>query len=98
MLTMQQLSDLDATATDLQNKQLILKTAIDVQTVLQLLTEKEIVTREEVDAKRKVVSNRSNYKNAATNIEHNLEEVLLYKENPQELLKHMMEMKLKGVK
>lgn len=45
MLTMQQLSDLDATATDLQNKQLILKTAIDVQTVLQLLTEKEIVTR-----------------------------------------------------
>ena len=98
MLTMQQLSDLDATATDLQNKQLILKTAIDVQTVLQLLTEKEIVTREEVDAKRKVVSNRSTYKNAATNIEQNLEEVLLYKENPQELLKQMMEMKLKGVK
>ncbi len=98
MLTMQQLSDLDATATDLQNKQLILKTAIDVQVVLQLLVEKEIVTRDEVDAKRKTVSNRPNYKNAATNIEQNLEEVLRYKENPQELLKHMMDLKLKGGK
>lgn len=48
MLTMQQLSDLDATATDLQNKQLILKTAIDVQTVLQLLTEKKLTLKEKL--------------------------------------------------
>lgn len=34
MLSMNQLSDLDSTAADLQNKQLILNTAIDVQVIL----------------------------------------------------------------
>lgn len=37
MLSMNQLSDLDSTAADLHNKQLILNTAIDVQVILQCL-------------------------------------------------------------
>jgi hypothetical protein len=98
MLSMNQLSDLDSTAADLHNKQLILNTAIDVQVILQLLVEKEIVTREEVASKRETVRSQPKYKNAITNIEQNIAEVLLYKENPQALLKHMMDMKLKGGK
>lgn len=98
MLSMNQLSDLDSTAADLRNKQLILNTAIDVQVILQLLVEKEIVTREEVASKRETVRSQPKYKNAITNIEQNIAEVLLYKENPQALLKHMMDMKLKGGK
>lgn len=54
MLTMQQLSDLDATATDLQNKQLILKTAIDVQTVCNYLQRKKLLPEKKLTLKEKL--------------------------------------------
>lgn len=49
MLNMNQMEDLDTARRDLENKKLILDTAIDIQALLRLLVEKKIVTREEVN-------------------------------------------------
>ena len=55
MLNMEQMADLDAARKDLENKKLILDTAIDIQALLRLLVEKKIVTRDEVSRFRKEV-------------------------------------------
>lgn len=48
MLTMSQMSDLDATLEDLKNKKLILDIGIDIQATLRILVDKGIITREEM--------------------------------------------------
>ena len=48
MLTANQMADLESAKLDIQNKQMILNTAIDVQALLRILVDKQIITREEV--------------------------------------------------
>lgn len=94
MLNMNQMEDLDTARRDLENKKLILDTAIDIQALLRLLVEKKIVTREEVNRFRKEVRLSSKWKAANTYIEQTMEEIDFYQRNPQMALKAMFEAKL----
>lgn len=94
MLSMKQMEDLDTAKRDLENKKLILDTAIDIQALLRLLVEKKIITREEVSRFRKEVRSSSKWKAANTYIEQTMEEIIFYQNNPQLALKAMFAAKL----
>ena len=49
MLTTDQLSRLEATKRELNDRELIINTAVDIQATLQLLIKKGIITKEELD-------------------------------------------------
>lgn len=96
MLSMDQMADLDTAKKDLENKKLILDTAIDIQALLRLLVEKEIITREEVGRFRKEVRSSPKWKAANTYIEQTMKEINFYQNNPQLALKAMFAAKLKS--
>lgn len=90
---MEQMADLDAARKDLENKKLILDTAIDIQALLRLLVEKKIIAREEVNRFRKEVRLSPKWKAANTYIEQTMEEINFYQSNPQMALKAIFEAK-----
>ncbi|MCI9381356.1 MAG: hypothetical protein HFG88_10015 [Dorea sp.] len=94
MLNMNQMKDLDTARRDLENKKLILDTAIDIQALLRLLVDKKIITKEEVNGFRKEVRASSKWKVANTYIEQTMAEIKFYQSNPQLALKAMFEAKL----
>lgn len=80
--------------TDVENKKLILNTAIDIQALLRLLVEKEIISKKEIDRFREEVRNSPKYRNSITYVEQTLEEIKYYENDPQALLKAIMKQKL----
>lgn len=97
ILTSNQMSNLDSTISDLQSKKVILDTAVDVQALLQLLVELEVIRREDMAVWRKRVKNNDpKYRDTYTYIDNALEEAMMYKANPQQMLKDMLDMKMKG--
>ncbi len=62
MLNTERLGDLDTARRDLENKKLILDTAIDIQALLRLLVDKKIITKEEVNGFRKEVRASSKWR------------------------------------
>ena len=82
------------TKQDLQTKNFSMKSAIDIQALLQLLVEKEIITREEMADARAKVKNAPKYKATATYLEEALRQVEYYEHNQQELLRDMLNKKL----
>ena len=94
MLQTNQMSDLDGAARDLHNQKLLLDTMVDTQVILQILVEKEIVTREEVAEMRDVVKRAPKYRDAYTYIQQTAEEIKKYKDDPQALLREMLNRKL----
>ena len=49
MLNIDQMKDLSVTRRDIENKALVLNTAIDIQALLRLLVEKELITKDEIN-------------------------------------------------
>ena len=96
MLTMSQMSDLDATLEDLKNKKLILDIGIDIQATLRILVDKGIITREEMQKYREEVRNSPKYISSYQYLTQTLNEIIEYKNDPQKLLKAMLEAKMKG--
>lgn len=96
ILTEKQITDIEATAIDFQNKLMMLDTAVDVQVILQLLVQKGIVTREEVAEMREKVRNSSKYKASRDYLVQATEELTLYAKDPQARLKAMFDAKLNG--
>ena len=96
MLTMSQMSDLDATLEDLKNKKLILDIGIDIQATLRILVDKGIITREEMQKYREEVRNSPKYITSYQYLTQTLNEIIEYKKDPQKLLKAMLEAKMKG--
>lgn len=94
MLSTEQMANLEQAERDLADKQLILNTAVDVQTILQLLVEKEIVTREEVENKRNIVRNSQKYKMAQMFIGQTKAEIDKYKADPKALIQEMFKRKM----
>lgn len=94
MLSVNQMSNLDEAAREIQDKKLILDLAVDVQSILQILVEKGITTKEEVEQKRAMVRNAPKYKNGYTYIQQTMEEIIKYKKDPQALLREMMRRKM----
>lgn len=93
MLTIEQLSDLKSAQKDIENKKLILDTAIDIQALLRLLVEKDIITKEEMNQFRQEVKESPKYRNSILYIEQTLTEIEHYKSDPQALLREMMRQK-----
>lgn len=96
MLSTEQLSNLEATKVDLQNKQMVLSTAIDVQAVLRILVDKGIITKEEVQQYREEVRQSQKYAVAITYLEQTMREVEHYEKDPQALLREMFQRKMQG--
>lgn len=96
MLSMSQMSDLDATLEDIKNKKLILDIRIDTQATLRILVDKRIVSREEVQKYREEVRNSPKYISSYKYLTQALSEIIEYKNDPQKLLKAMFEAKMKG--
>ena len=94
MLTTNQMGDLESAKLDLQNKQMILNTAIDVQVLLRILVDKGIITREEVGRYRVEVRQSPTYTAAAVYVEQTLREIEVYEKDPQLLLREMFNRKL----
>lgn len=95
MLNINQFSDLDAAKRDLESKQIILKTGIDVQALLRILVDKEIITRNEITKYREEVSASPKYANALKYVEQTLDEIKYYENHPQERLQEMLRRKMK---
>lgn len=93
MLTIDQLSDLGSAQKDIENKKLILDTAIDIQALLRLLVERGIITKEEMNQFRQEVKESPKYRNSILYIEQTLTEIEHYKSDPQALLREMMRQK-----
>lgn len=94
MLNTNQLSNLEATEREINDRKLVLKTAIDIQALLRLLVEKEIITREELNASRAEVSSGTKYKAALQYITEAEADIAKYKNDPNALLKEMFNRKL----
>lgn len=94
MLTGKDAYDLDSAIQKLESQELILKSAVDVQTTLQILVDKNIVTREEVEAHRERVRNLPKYKNALVYLEQTKKQVEYYKAHPEEHLRDLFNAKL----
>ena len=93
MLTIEQLSDSRSAQKDIENKKLILDTAIDIQALLRLLVEKDVITKEEMNQFRQEVKESPKYRNSILYIEQTLTEIEHYKSDPQALLREMMRQK-----
>ncbi len=96
MLKVNQLADLESAKLDIQNKQMMLNTAIDVQALLRILVDKQIITREEVANYRNEVRESPKYQAAALYIEQTLAEIKAYETNPEIRLKAMFRQKSKS--
>jgi len=96
MLTTNQMADLDSAKLDIQNKQIILNTAIDVQVLLRILVDKDIITRDEVKQYRDEVRQSAKYSAAMTYVEQTLREIELYEKDPKLRLMEMMNRKMQG--
>lgn len=94
MLTTDQMGNIQNAKTDIENKKLILNTAIDIQALLRLLVEKEIISKKEINRFREEVRNSPKYRNSITYVEQTLEEIKYYENDPQALLKAIMKQKL----
>lgn len=94
MLNSNQLSHLEETERDINDKKLILKTAIDIQALLRLLVEKEIISKDEMDEKREEVSSSSRYSMALQYIKEAEDEIRRYKNDPEALLREMFNRKI----
>ena len=95
MLKANQMADLESAKLDIQNKQMILNTAIDVQALLRILVDKQIITREEVKEYRNEVRESPKYQAAALYVEQTLAEIKAYETNPGLRLKTMFYQKQK---
>ena len=87
---------IDDTLEDLSNKEIMLKTAIDIQALLQLLVKNNVITKEDMDYQRKVVSNNGKYKASLDYIQQNKEMFNRAKDNPQEYLQALLKAKMNG--
>ena len=96
MLNTNQLSHLEETKNELETKQLILKTAIDIQALLRILVDKEIISKNEVDHYRNEVRRSPKYANAIEYIEQTLIEIQYYEKDPTTQLKELMRRKMEG--
>lgn len=77
-------------------KKIILDTAVDVQSVLQLLVSKDLITVEELNQMREKVKNLPKYKASYDVIDKINDAVDLYENDPNAYLKALLEEKLKG--
>ena len=66
------------------------------QVALQLLVKKGLVTAEEIKEMREKVKNADKYKQLYEGLDKQLEGLLHYKENPEQMLKDMLNAKLNG--
>lgn len=73
-----------------------LLTAIDVQTILQLLIKNQIVTLEEVNEMRQKVSNLPKYRATIDTLQKERKAMEAAQKDPQAYLKAMMKAKLDG--
>lgn len=98
MLSTEQLADLESAKRDVQNKQMVLSTAIDIQALLRILVDKGITTKEEVDEYRDEVRRGQKYSKAVLYLEQTMQEIQMYENDPQALLREMFNRKLQGKK
>ena len=94
MLNPNQLSNLEETERDINDKKLILKTAIDIQALLRLLLEKGIISRDEINEKRDEVSSSPKYSMALQYIKEAEDEIRRYENDPKALLREMFNRKV----
>ena len=96
MLNTNQMADLDSAKLDIQNKQMILNTAIDVQALLRVLVDKGVITKDEINQYRAEVRKSPKYNAAMMYVEQTLEEIELYENDPQLRLREMLNRKMQG--
>ena len=77
-------------------KKIILDTAVDVQSALQLLISKDLITVEELNQMREKVRNLPKYKASYDVINKINDAANLYEKDPNTYLKALFEEKLKG--
>ena len=93
MLSNEQLGDLKNARKDIENKSMILNTAIDIQALLRLLVEKGIISKPDMNRLRNEVRSSPRYANAFTYVEQTLREIAYYENDPQALLREMFQRK-----
>lgn len=81
---------------DAVQKKLIIDTAVDVQTILQILIKSGITTKEEIDEMRSKIKTLPKYKAAYEMIENINKAANLYENDPQAYLKALFNEKLNG--
>lgn len=88
--------DMDSALDEINIKELMLDTKAETQVCLQILVQKGITNKEEIDAMRKKVKNSPNYKPLYDYFKNAKEKAEFYKNNPEEHLKDVLQMKLDG--
>lgn len=81
---------------DAIQKKLMLDTAVDVQTIMQILVKNNIATKEEIDEIRIKVKSLPKYKAAYEMVENIVNASELYQNDPQAYLKALFNDKLHG--
>lgn len=95
-LSVDQLKNTKQTLEEIQTKKNMLDTAIDVQVILHILLDKEICTIDEINEYREKTKNIPKYKASYQYITEALQELNEYIENPESILKKILEEKLNG--
>lgn len=98
MLNTDQLSNLEAAKREIQDRELLLKTSIDVQVILQILMQANITTESEINKMRGIVRGFKKYADAVKYLEEAKAQINKYDNDPQQLLKDMFNAKLNGRK
>ena len=80
---------------DAVTKKIILDTAVDIQSVLQLLVSKDLITVEELNQMREKVRNLPKYKASYSVIDKINDAVNLYENDPTAYLKALFNEKMK---
>ena len=77
-------------------KKSIVNTAIDVQSVLQLLIQKEVITQDELNNMRAKVRSLPKYKSSLDYVQSINDAAELYEKDPQAYLKMLFADKMRG--
>lgn len=86
----------DEALSRISEQEAMLKTAIDVQVVLQLLISKDIVTQEEIADMRLKVANLPTYKATLDKLKSERAAMEKAKANPEDYLKALFNAKING--
>ena len=96
MLSTDQIAHLDEAERELNDRTMMLNTAIDVQSILRLFVDKGIITKEEVQQYREEVRKSPKYNLALQYLEETKAEIIKYKNDPQAQLQEMFKRKMEG--
>lgn len=88
--------DMDTAIKEASLQGALIDLKVETQVILQILVANGLTTKEEIDSMRSKIKNSSKYKAIYESINNIVEKAEYYKNNPEQHLKDLLQMKMDG--